>query len=72
MSSLLAFLRSAVKNAKDTLINSYPNESCPQFDDTRIKNCAHKLLLYRIRKYFKAFTTGGFEGIKNLKENSAN
>ncbi|MCJ1260806.1 hypothetical protein MMC22_000669 [Lobaria immixta] len=41
--------------------------SNPQFDDSRIKDHPDKLLLSRIRQYFKAFTTGDFDGIRDLE-----
>ncbi|KAG9232099.1 hypothetical protein BJ875DRAFT_544825 [Amylocarpus encephaloides] len=40
----------------------------PAFDDSRIKNHPDPLLLWRIRTYFKAFTTGDFNGIKDLED----
>ncbi len=42
-------------------------EPIPTFDDARIKNNPDKVLLGRIRTYFKAFTTGDFNGIKDLE-----
>ncbi|KAH8654949.1 Alpha/Beta hydrolase protein [Tricladium varicosporioides] len=43
-----------------------------QFDDSRIKNHHDKLLLSRIRTYFNAFTSGDFNGIKDLESDDYN
>ena len=41
--------------------------SLSQFDDSRIKDHPDKQLLERIRKYYAAFTTGDFNGIRNVE-----
>ena len=55
------------EHQESTSKDSIPEESNPQFDDSRIKNHPDKLLLSRIKTYFKAFTTGDFNGIKQLE-----
>ena len=42
-------------------------ENIPTFDDKRIKEHPDKVLLDRIRKFFKTFTTGDFEGMRDLQ-----
>lgn len=39
----------------------------PTFDDERIKHHPDKVLLGRIRTFFKAFTTGDFDGMRELQ-----
>ncbi|KAH8667518.1 hypothetical protein BGZ60DRAFT_505765 [Tricladium varicosporioides] len=43
-----------------------------KFDDSRIENHPDKLLLSRIRTYFHAFTTGDFDGIRDLEAEEYN
>ena len=39
----------------------------PTFDDKRIENHPDKVLLGRIREFFKAFTTGDFDRMRDLQ-----
>ncbi|KAK2756542.1 hypothetical protein FQN54_005435 [Arachnomyces sp. PD_36] len=39
----------------------------PSFDDSRIRDHPDKLLLSRIEEYFISFTTGDFEGMRDLQ-----
>ncbi len=55
------------EHQESTSKDSVPEASNPQFDDSRIKNHPDKLLLSGIKTYFKAFTTGDFNGIKQLE-----
>jgi hypothetical protein len=43
------------------------SEDIPTFDDKRIKHHPDKVLLGRIREFFKTFTTGDFDGMKDLQ-----
>jgi hypothetical protein len=38
-----------------------------KFDDRRIKDHPDHKLLERLRTYYKAFTTGDFDGIRSLQ-----
>lgn len=37
------------------------------YDDSRIQNNHDKKLLERLKKYFDAFTTGDFDGVRNVE-----
>lgn len=71
-------LSAAAGPMPNDLVSRVPNTSSedfnkyPKFDDSRIKHYPDKLLLRRIRTYFKAFTNGDFNGIKALEANGYN
>lgn len=44
----------------------------PRFDDRRIKDNPDKMLLYRIRQYFKPFSTGDYQGLDDLQADGYN
>jgi hypothetical protein len=43
------------------------SNNIPTFNDERIKAHPDKVLLNRIRAFFKAFTTGDFDGMRDLQ-----
>lgn len=43
------------------------SEKIPTFDDSRIKDFHDKTLLRRVRQFFKTFTTGDFDGMRDLQ-----
>ena len=43
------------------------SEDIPTFNDKRIKDHSDKVLLTRIRAFFKTFTTGDFDGMRDLQ-----
>ena len=59
-------------NGETSLIQSHKgvsplSDEIPTFDDTRIQDHPDKLLLSRIRLFFKTFTTGDFDGMRDLQ-----
>lgn len=48
--------------AKDPILH----EDIPTFDESRIKDHPDKLLLVRVKKYFKYFTTGDGKALADL------
>lgn len=44
--------------------------SSVHYDDSRIQDHPDKKLLERIKKYFDAFTTGDFDGVRNVESES--
>ena len=67
-SSLFEFNRVSKQSASCNNIRSTSENMAPvHYDDSRIQQNHDKKLLERLKKYFDAFTTGDFDGVRNVE-----